>query len=59
MKLEGTIFYIRIESEEVRRSILEFAPIFIFGRIFVIQQWSTDLENQREKIDKVPVWVKL
>lgn len=25
----------------------------------MLQQWTPDLENQREKIDKIPVWVKL
>lgn len=39
--------------------MLDSGPIFIFGRFFVLQQWSPDLKDQREKIDKVPVWVKL
>lgn len=33
--------------------------MFIFGRVFVIQNWSLELEEQRDKISTVPVWVKL
>lgn len=58
IKLDGNLFFIKIESEEERRSIFEAGPIFIFEGIFVIQQWSPDLENQQEN-DNLPVWAKL
>lgn len=59
IKLEGSLFFIRIELEVERNKILEAKPLFIFGQIFILQQWSPEIENQREKIDRVPVWVKL
>lgn len=37
MHLRGNLFYIQIKDEILRNSILSFGPLFIFGRIFVLQ----------------------
>lgn len=59
IKLEKNMFYIKIEAEELRRSILDAGLVFILGRIFVLQQWSSEVEKLKDRIEKVPVWAKL
>lgn len=59
IKLQKGLFYIKIDSDDVRASILEAGPVFILGRIFVIQRWHPEVEELRSKIDRVPVWAKL
>lgn len=47
LKLENNFFYTKIESEETKRDILEASPIFILGRILVLQQLEPEIEKQR------------
>lgn len=39
--------------------ILDVGPLFIFGRVFIIQQWSSTIKDQRDQTTSMPVWVKL
>lgn len=55
----GNLFFIKIEDEVERIGVLDGCPILIFGRVFIVQQWTLDLESQRNRIDIVLVWVKL
>lgn len=59
MHMKGKIFYMKIESDEVRRGILEARPIFMFGRIFIIKSQSPEVETLRGNIDRVPIFSKL
>lgn len=63
MKLERNFFFIMIESEEVKRSILESGPIFILWRIFVLQKEVTGdpmfkLSSKLKRVGKaLKTWV--
>lgn len=57
--LDRNLFYMKIESEGMKEHILDGVPVFILGRVFVIQKWSMEIEEQREKISSIPVWIKL
>ncbi|KAF9612274.1 hypothetical protein IFM89_038844 [Coptis chinensis] len=41
------------------RQVLEDDPMHITGNLFVIRQWSQEVEAQKSKIKTLPVWVKL
>lgn len=59
MWLDRNLFYIKIGSDELKERIMDGGPVFILGRVFVIQKWSLEIEEQREKISTIPLWVKL
>lgn len=59
MWLDQNLFYIKTGNDKLKERILNGGPIFIMGRVFVIQKWSLELEEQRDKIASVPVWAKL
>lgn len=59
MWLDQNVFHMKINSKELKEGIMDGGPIFIMGRLFVIKKWLLEIEEQREKILSIPVWVKL
>lgn len=52
-------FYFKFDDESDKNMILEGPPIFIDGKYFALQPWSPNVENQRESIQYVPIWIKM
>ncbi|KAF9594718.1 hypothetical protein IFM89_034701 [Coptis chinensis] len=46
------------EGCNIWKRVLERGPVFVAGRIFMIKQWSEELEYQRSLINTIPIWVK-
>ncbi|KAF9619739.1 hypothetical protein IFM89_009081 [Coptis chinensis] len=53
------LLYFKFNLDEDRKQVLEADPIFIAGKLFVIRQWSREVEAQKSKITSIPIWVKL
>lgn len=41
------------------RQIVEAGPWHFGGRLMVLQQWSPDLEFEKEGLNRLPIWVQL
>lgn len=50
---------IQFDDKDDRETILKSGPTFIHGKFFTIQAWSVEAEMQREKVERIPIWVKL
>ncbi|KAF9619282.1 hypothetical protein IFM89_006469 [Coptis chinensis] len=55
---DDDLFYFKFSNDEDRKTVLEGEPIFVADRIFMIRQWSEELEYQRSLINTIPIWVK-
>ncbi|KAF9595069.1 hypothetical protein IFM89_036528 [Coptis chinensis] len=53
------LFYFKFSLVEDMRQFLEADPIYITGKLFVIRQWTPEVEAQKSSIKTLPVWVKL
>ncbi|XP_028073153.1 uncharacterized protein LOC114275333 [Camellia sinensis] len=54
---EGFIFFI-FESPNCGREVLEGGPWYIGGFHLILKQWTRMMRLTKDKIQKVPVWVK-
>ncbi|KAF5204612.1 zinc ion binding / nucleic acid binding protein [Thalictrum thalictroides] len=59
MALDGELFYFKFASFEDRTKVLEEGSFHLAGKLFVIRPWTREVEQSREMIKSVPVWVKL
>ncbi|KAF9620971.1 hypothetical protein IFM89_015793 [Coptis chinensis] len=55
---DDDLFYFKFSNDEERKRVLERGTFFVAGRIFLIRQWSEELEYQRSLINIIPIWVK-
>ncbi|KAF9620337.1 hypothetical protein IFM89_011072 [Coptis chinensis] len=53
------VFYFKFVLEEDRKLALESGPLFMAGRVFMIQPWTEELEFQRRNMTTQPIWVKI
>lgn len=53
------LLYLKIGNEDDNRKILEAGPVLFNGRIFIFETWSPQVGNQRERINMVPICVKV
>lgn len=54
ISLDKDFFYLKVEDEEDGRKILEAGPLFLLGRVFILQGWSPHIEELRNEIDVIP-----
>ncbi|KAF9598345.1 hypothetical protein IFM89_027052 [Coptis chinensis] len=59
MIADKDLFYFKFINDEDRQLVLENGPIFLAGRIFEVRTWSPEVEQQRNKIKVLPIWVKI
>ncbi|KAL5718274.1 hypothetical protein ACHQM5_011194 [Ranunculus cassubicifolius] len=59
MAADRDLFYFKFCNEEDRRSVMDRGPVFIAGRIFIVQPWSPEIEVKRQQINVVPIWVRI
>ncbi|KAF9603430.1 hypothetical protein IFM89_036131 [Coptis chinensis] len=53
------LYYFKFNLDEDRKQVLDADPIFIAGKLFVVRQWTREVEAQKNKITSIPIWVKL
>ncbi|KAF9619689.1 hypothetical protein IFM89_008366 [Coptis chinensis] len=53
------LYYFKFNLEEERKQVLDADPVFIAGRLFVVRQWTREVEAQKNKITSLLIWVKL
>lgn len=53
------LFYFKFDNPNDKKKVLEMGPVFIAGRIFLVQPWSTQIEEKRTQINIIPIWVKI
>ncbi|KAF5182809.1 zinc ion binding / nucleic acid binding protein [Thalictrum thalictroides] len=59
MITDKQLYYFKFVSEEDKRKVIEMGPVFIVGRVFIISNWSPEIEAQRDYITSVPIWAKI
>ncbi|KAF9618718.1 hypothetical protein IFM89_002413 [Coptis chinensis] len=59
MIADRDLLYFKFVNEEDRKMVIEHGPLFIAGRIFVVRPWSESIEQHRNKMKSLPIWVKL
>ncbi|KAF5185248.1 hypothetical protein FRX31_025163 [Thalictrum thalictroides] len=55
MVADKDYFFFKFTLEEDRTTVLEAGPVFIEGRIFIIQPWNDMTEKDRSKINTIPI----
>ncbi|KAF5204535.1 Rna exonuclease [Thalictrum thalictroides] len=53
------LFYFNFNEPADKQKVIDGGPVFIAGRIFMIQPWSEKIEEQRHGIKTIPIWIKL
>ncbi|KAF5204037.1 hypothetical protein FRX31_006377, partial [Thalictrum thalictroides] len=53
------MFYFKFVDEEERQNVLEFGSIYIGGKLFVIRQWTKEVEMHKSKVSTLPIWIKV
>lgn len=56
---DKNLFYIKFEKPEDRNRFLALGQVFIAGKHFLLQQWNTEVEPQKERIDTTLVWAQV
>ncbi|KAF5185338.1 hypothetical protein FRX31_025076 [Thalictrum thalictroides] len=59
MTTDDEIFYFKFQQQDDKKTILEQGPVFIAGRLFVLKQWTQELEMNKHKLLTLPIWVKI
>ncbi|KAF9610146.1 hypothetical protein IFM89_020278 [Coptis chinensis] len=59
MIADRELFYFKFFNDEDKQTVIDHGPIFLAGRIFVVRPWSPTVEEYRNGIKVVPLWVKL
>ncbi|KAL5723964.1 hypothetical protein ACHQM5_007292 [Ranunculus cassubicifolius] len=59
MAADRELFYFKFSCEADRKFVMERGPVFIAGRIFLVQPWSPEIEEKRHQINVIPIWVRI
>ncbi|KAF9610268.1 hypothetical protein IFM89_021829 [Coptis chinensis] len=59
MTADRELFYFKFFNDEDKQMVIDQGPIFLAGRIFVVRPWSTTVEEYRNGIKAIPIWVRL
>ncbi|KAK4736499.1 hypothetical protein R3W88_000196 [Solanum pinnatisectum] len=53
------VFLVRFQSKEERDKVVEEGVIMFDRKPVVIRPWKADIDVTKEKVDKVPIWIRL
>ncbi|KAF9613585.1 hypothetical protein IFM89_009255 [Coptis chinensis] len=59
MIADQNLFYFKFVNDEDRQLVIDHGPLFLAGRIFVVRPWFPALENLRNGITALPIWIKM
>ncbi|KAF5198062.1 hypothetical protein FRX31_012351, partial [Thalictrum thalictroides] len=52
--LDGDMYYFTFHNEEDKASVLDEGPFFMAGKLFIIQSWTRDIEENKGSVHSVP-----
>jgi len=53
------MFYFKFANSQDKLNALEFSPLIIEGKPFIITPWRLDVDKAREQVLYIPVWATL
>ncbi|GJY05164.1 RNA-directed DNA polymerase, eukaryota, reverse transcriptase zinc-binding domain protein [Tanacetum coccineum] len=53
------VFCFKFRQEQGMKFVLENSPWMVGGRPLIVQQWSPDVNLEKAKPDKIPLWIKM
>ncbi|KAF9615610.1 hypothetical protein IFM89_024706 [Coptis chinensis] len=59
MIADKNLFYFKFVNDEDRQLVIDHGPLFLAGRIFVVRPWFPVVENLRNGITALPIWIRM
>ncbi|KAF5194777.1 hypothetical protein FRX31_015632 [Thalictrum thalictroides] len=59
MVADKDYFFFKFNLKEDKTTVLDAGPVFIAGRIFILQPWSDMTEKEMSQINTIPIWAHL